>query len=182
MEYVLNLNSDENSIFYARIDKDNIGVAGHSQGGCAVLNAITRFGNSDIYKAAYVASATTETMIKNWKLHDFVYQIDKVGIPLFMVAATGKTDSETISPLEDMQKNFDKLNDSIIAVMGRRNESDHGDMLANADGYMTAWFMWHLQNDEEASNVFVGNSAEILENDNWQDVKKQNTEQCNYTR
>ena len=41
-----------------------------------------------------------------------------------------------------------------------------------ADGYMTAWFMYHLQGDEEAGAVFFGDNAEILNNANWQDVQK----------
>ena len=36
---------------------------------------------------------------------------------------------------------------------------------------MTAWFRYTLMNDEEASKVFLGDSAEILSNsNNWQDV------------
>ena len=46
------------------------------------------------------------------------------------------------------------------------------EMLKNADGYMTAWFMWQLQNDIDAANVFEGKYAEILSNSNWQDVQK----------
>lgn len=176
LDYILTLNNDNNSFLYNKIDINNIGVAGHSQGGCGVINAITKYDNSNIYKVAYVASATTETMITNWKLDPFKYDIEKVNIPIFMVAGTGKIDAETISPLEDMKNNFDNLNDSIIAVMARRKNTDHGKMLSNADGYMTAWFMWHLQDDEEASQVFIGDNAEILINENWQDIERQNTE------
>lgn len=34
----------------------------------------------------------------------------------------------------------------------------------SADGYVTAWFMWHLQNDTNAVKAFVGSNAEILSN------------------
>lgn len=37
---------------------------------------------------------------------------------------------------------------------------------------MTAWMLYHLQNDEEAKTVFYGEDAEILNNSNWQDVEK----------
>ncbi|MCM1130268.1 MAG: hypothetical protein NC310_03645 [Roseburia sp.] len=43
-------------------------------------------------------------------------------------------------------------------------------MLRYADGYMTAWFMYHLKGEEKA-NFFSGSNAEILSNKNWQDVK-----------
>lgn len=32
--------------------------------------------------------------------------------------------------------------------------------------------LYQLKNDEEASKVFVGDNAEILSNDNWQDIEK----------
>lgn len=47
-------------------------------------------------------------------------------------------------------------------------------MLERADGYMTAWMLYHLQNDEEAGKVFIGDNAEILSNTNWQDIEKNN--------
>ena len=42
-------------------------------------------------------------------------------------------------------------------------------MLTSADGYMTAWFMWLLQNDEDAARAFTGDDAEILSNELYQD-------------
>jgi len=53
----------------------------------------------------------------------------------------------------------------------RRIGAEHGQMLYSADGYVTAWFMWQLQNDEEASKAFVGNNPEILKNEFYQDQK-----------
>jgi len=37
---------------------------------------------------------------------------------------------------------------------------------------MTAWMKYHLQNDYEAGNAFIGDKAEILNNSNWQDIEK----------
>ena len=41
-----------------------------------------------------------------------------------------------------------------------------------ADGYMTAWMLYQLQDDPEAGSVFLGKNAEILRNSNWQDIQK----------
>lgn len=38
----------------------------------------------------------------------------------------------------------------------RRIGATHADMPCAADGYVTAWFMWQLQGDEEAAKVFCG--------------------------
>lgn len=78
----------------------------------------------------------------------------------------------TIAPLWSLQANYEAISDKVMKIYARRVNSDHGDMLANADGYMTAWFMYHLKDDEEAGKVFVGEDAEILNNANWQDVEK----------
>ncbi len=56
-------------------------------------------------------------------------------------------------------------------VMMRRIGAEHGTMLYSADGYVTAWFMWQLQGDEEASKAFVGDNPEILKNGLYQDQK-----------
>ena len=39
-------------------------------------------------------------------------------------------------------------------------------------GDLRAWMLWQLCGDEEAAEAFVGETAEILHNNNWQDVEK----------
>ncbi|MGN0597364.1 MAG: hypothetical protein ACI4J1_08580 [Ruminiclostridium sp.] len=71
-----------------------------------------------------------------------------------------------------MQENFAAISDNSEKIMARRINADHGDMLAQADGYMTAWFMYWLKGDEEAGRVFFGDNAEILNNSNWRILTK----------
>lgn len=169
LDYILSLNSNEESVFFNKLDITSVGISGHSQGGVGAINAVTEFGNSNIFKSIYTASTTS---IELANALEWNYDVTKISIPYFMVAGTGKVDAETIAPLESMIKNYINLNSDIKAVMARRKNTDHGDMLLNADGYMTAWFRYTLMNDEEASKVFLGDSAEILSNlNNWQDVR-----------
>lgn len=79
-----------------------------------------------------------------------------------------------IAPLLSLKENYERLPDNVVKLYARRANTDQGDMLANADGYMTAWFMYRLKNDTEAAKVFVGDTAEILNNANWQDTVKNN--------
>lgn len=168
LAYIMDLSENKECVFYKKIDMRSIGIAGHSQGGVATIHALYNFDNSNLYKAAYTASAATETVIKSWKLRDFEYDISKVNIPIFMVAGVGKTDSNTLSPLNDMKINFAQTGGS--AIIARRKETDHGKMLYAANGYMVAWFRYCLLNDEDAKKAFVGEKAEILNNENWQDI------------
>lgn len=57
--FILTLNSDSNSKFYGKIDIDNIGIGGHSQGGSGTINAVTAQDNGNRYKVMYAASAPT---------------------------------------------------------------------------------------------------------------------------
>ena len=87
--------------------------------------------------------------------------------------ATDKTATEGqgIFPLWSMTENYNAIPDTADKVMARRVGKDHGDMLRYADGYMTAWFLYYLQGDTRAGEAFFGSHAEILSNENWQDVK-----------
>ena len=171
--YMLRLNDDRNSIFYRKIDTENIGVAGHSQGGVGAVNAVTAQENGDRYKAIYTASTTHAALAQ---LLGWSYDVSKITIPCFMTAGTLQIDAGNekdygIAPLESLWQNYNGISDSVFKVIARRKDTDHGDMLTKADGYMTAWFCWLLCGDEAAAGVFIGEDQELPRNtDNWQDV------------
>ena len=54
-------------------------------------------------------------------------------------------------------------------VVLRRRDTLHNETLYTANGYVTAWFMWHLQGDKEASKAFIGDTPEIFINSLYQD-------------
>lgn len=174
LRLLLEKNEDKNSKFFGKIDTESIGIAGHSQGAVGAINAVTEFDNGRYYSAVYIASATHTQLAEalGWSYH-----AEKLGVPCFFTAGTlpvdaGDENNEGIAPLWSIKENYDKIGDNTIKVYARRRETDHGDMLANADGYMTAWFMYLLCGDNEAEQVFAGENAEILFNPNWQDAEK----------
>lgn len=59
MQTLIQENENKDSIFYHKIDLDNIGIGGHSQGGPAVFNMVTNQEHGDMIKALYAASATS---------------------------------------------------------------------------------------------------------------------------
>lgn len=175
LDFILGLNADSNSLFYGRVDTQNIGIAGHSQGGSGTVNAVTAYENGTMYKVMYTASTPTPAIAAD--LLHAPYDVTGIRIPWFMTAATGESDAGNgkdsgISPLWSNQDNYNAVTDDVMKVLARRSNTEHGHMLPYADGYMTAWFMYHLQGDEEAGAVFLGDNAEILTNANWQDVQK----------
>ena len=180
-------NDNTDGVLYQKIDLDNIGIGGHSQGGPAVFNMATIQPHADVIKTVYAVSATSSYHTKvfgdGWE-----YDISKVNVPTMLTAGTQTFDAGTatsadqesdektgilqgICPLWSLEENFSLLPDSIDKVYVRKKNVDHGDSHLQFDAYMTAWFRWQLQNDEEAANVFIGDSPEILSNNLYQDQK-----------
>lgn len=168
LRYLLRQNDDPESIFYHKIDTDNIGALGHSQGGVGAINAVTDTKHKDIYKTVVAESPA------HWDLAsglEWDYDISNLYIPFLMVAGTEKSDAELVCTLDGMNKLFDLAEQSPLKVMARRTGAEHGEMLYSADGYVTAWFMWQLQGDEYAAGAFTGDTAEIMQNSLYQDQR-----------
>ena len=176
LDFMLNVPAD--SVLNGKIDYENMGVIGYSQGGAGAICALTNFVNGKNYKTIFTGSAAYPTLAKNmgWE-----YDASKIAVPYFMCAGTGKSDDSGtdpekgfggVSPLSALIENYSKVTDSVTKVRGRAVGAEHEQMLARSDGYMTAWMLYQLTGDEEAGSVFLGENAEILRNANWQDVEK----------
>ncbi|MDO5608095.1 MAG: hypothetical protein Q4G08_06540 [Capnocytophaga sp.] len=178
LDFALKLNSDKNSPVYQKIDADKIGVAGHSQGGVGVINAVNNHANGKLYRSVYGVSTTKHPLAEFLK---WPYDVSKITIPYFAVAGAGASDAGDgkdrntgIAPLWSMQENYDNLPQNTPAVIAQRKDQEHGAMLYVPNGYMVAWFLYTLNNDTKAKGVFAGNNPEIKSNGNWQEVKIKN--------
>ena len=144
---------------------DRIGLCGHSQGGAGVFSALTLTEHGGLYKTAVALSPTHEETA--WAL-GWSYELEKIAVPTLMLAGTvGDFETQLVIPYEKMIAMYEKL--SCPKAMARRIGAEHGDMLYNADAYMTAWFMWQLKDDEQAAAVFTGETPELLVNPQYQD-------------
>lgn len=167
LDYILRQNEDPDSLFYQKIDVDRIGISGHSQGGAGVFNAITERSRSPLYKTAVALSPTHEAGAAALGWH---YDLEQVNIPLFLMAGTqGEFETELVIPLESMEEMYEKL--GADKVMARKTGCEHGQTLYAADGYVTAWFMWQLQGDQEAAAAFTGPEPELLSNPLYQNQR-----------
>lgn len=132
LSWLLAANEDETSIFYHRVDTNNIGITGHSQGGIGVFRAINETEHKELYKCAVSLSPTQEDMAEALKMP---YDSSKTAIPV-MILAGAPNDVISLEGLNDMVKKI-----SAGVVVARRSNTDHGQMLYSGDGYVTAWFM-----------------------------------------
>ncbi len=154
---------ENKNIFYQKVDFDNVGIVGHSQGGVGVLNAITAQKHADIYKTAVSLSPTNKELAHNL---EWDYDAALVDTPILLIAGAGGEDDWVITG-EQLQSIYSDIDRN--KVMLRRKDTPHNETLYAANGYVTAWFMWHLQDDDEAAKAFAGDNAEIYMNGLYQD-------------
>lgn len=168
LNYMLSESENESSIFYDKIDVNNIGITGFSQGGAGTIRAVMMFEESKYFKTAVPLSPVSEKTTR--EMTDYSYDISAMKIPILMMAGTsGNFETEVVIPITEMNNMYDKITSS--KVMARRVDMSHDDMMYKAHGYVTAWFMWQLQDDEEASKAFIGDSPEIFNNEMYQDQR-----------
>ena len=178
LDYMLEQNQNSDGLFYEKIDTQNIGIVGYSQGGVGAVRAVTECENSGWYKTIFTGSAAHSYLAQMWGGYD----ASKVSIPWFMTAAagtsddTGAMDAATewlgVAPLSSLVENYDAMPDYVFKLRARVAGAEHEEMQMKTDGYMTAWMLYQLQGDEEAGKALTGENAEILRNANWQDIEK----------
>ena len=162
LSLLLSENETADSIFYQKLDTDHIGITGHSQGGVAVFNEIKNNELSSMYICAVSLSPTQEDLAEAIGIP---YNPEGISIPVFVLAGT----ENDVITLDGMEAVYDQLAGS--KVMARRICNNHGEILYKGDGYVTAWFMYWLQDDKAAGQAFFGEDAELLENKLYQDAK-----------
>lgn len=176
LDLLLALNENAESVFCGKINREQIGVTGHSQGGSATINAasIGKYDNATLYKSICTISAPHKDLAAS-PLQNTPYDASKVQVPAFLIGGTGVFDagnktSTGISPLGmALIANMKAISNDTV-IIGRIKNSDHGDTQPKSLAYVTAWFSYTLLGDEYAAGAFVGDNAEIYRNDKWQDV------------
>lgn len=158
------LNDNEN-IFYQKMDFENVGVIGHSQGGVGVFNAITNTKHKYIYKTAVALSPTNQELAEGLEWH---YDVSQINIPIMLVSGEGGGDDWVVTG-EQLASIYENINSE--KFMMRRKNTSHGETQFSEDGYVMAWFMWQLQGDEEAAKAFIGDAPEIMDNVLYQDQR-----------
>jgi hypothetical protein len=147
IDYLIDQNETAHSEFSGMLDTDHIGTTGHSQGGGGAINAAT---DSRVTCSAPIAPSPAK--------------IGRVKGSMFLVAGTADT---IVSQALVRFTSFDWA--SCPTVFGIADGMGHLAFVGNAGGargYITAWFMYHLQGDEYAGEAFSGD-CEICSNRNW---------------
>ncbi len=157
--------NDRENLFYQKIDFENVGIIGHSQGGVGVINAITNTAHKSTYKTAVALSPTNQELAEAL---EWPYDAARINVPIMLISGEGGGDDWVVTG-EGLTAIYDDI--PADKVMLRRKNTDHGKTQYSEDGYVTAWFMWQLQGDCEAAKAFIGENPEIMDNDLYQDQR-----------
>ncbi len=146
LAWILDQNANKASIFYHHLDTDNIGTIGHSQGGTGVVNCITVQPHADMYKTSVMLASTHNGYNP---LLQWTSDASRIKVPTLILVA----DADGLTSMEDYNKLYNAIPDTVSKLAARRLDCVHGDMLFIADGYVTAWMMWQLKGDGDGRAV-----------------------------
>ncbi|GGG53746.1 poly(ethylene terephthalate) hydrolase family protein [Paenibacillus radicis (ex Gao et al. 2016)] len=164
--YMLDENDNPASLFYQKIQADQIAAAGHSQGSTGVINAHNHFERGAEIKTV-VSIALPE--LKYCDPED-VYDTSAIKVPFLVL---GGTRDFIISPSDSNNLAVSDANPDIPAMMAMAKGAAHTAIEKDGGqhrGYLTAWMRYRLMNDSEAMVAFEGKDAEIVVNKRWKDV------------
>ena len=155
------------SVFYDRIDLDNIGATGHSQGGAGVVNVLANSELGGMIKTAAIISTTNVHFAEKM---GFPYDLSVVPVPLLMLAgAHGRFETKLVAPINELTAGYERV--SAPKVMARKLGCGHVEMIYSAEVYATAWFRAYLCGDEYARGAFEGESPELTRNELYSDQR-----------
>lgn len=164
LDYMLSLNeSDE--FFKDKIDINNIGIIGHSQGGAGAINAVNDKNFNKYYKTIVLLSPVGSSYANKagWN-----YNPSLLNIPVAIFAGTsGEFENEVVIPYDELIEIYTSI--EFPKLMARKTGCNHTETLYAEDGYTTAWFMYYLKNDNYVTNEFIKNK-ELNNNILYQDV------------
>jgi hypothetical protein len=143
VDYLIDQNGTRTSKFYGMLDTNRIGTTGHSQGGGGAINA-----------------ATDPRITTTAPLEPSPGNIRDVDGPVFLVAGASANIVRTSSYVPANGPTVFGVVDGMSHVAFAWNAGD-------ARGYLTAWFMYQLQDDDYAAEAFTGD-CEICNASNWE--------------
>jgi len=170
IEYLKDENERENSLFYQKVQTEQIGVAGHSQGSTGVINAHTNY-DSGVDIKTIVSIALPD--LKYCDPED-VYDTSRITAPFFIM---GGTRDFLISPQSTNQVALENTHKDTPVITGMAIGAAHTAIEGNGGnhrGYLTAWMRYQLNDDQTAKKAFYGDNSEIKHNSNWKDVLQVN--------
>jgi hypothetical protein len=147
VEWLIDENSREESIFLGKLDIDNIGATGHSQGGGGTINA------------------GTDPRVKcTAPIEPIPGDVENLHGPMFLIGG----ESDCLVRVSGIMSNIYDPS-PVPTIFGIASCANHFTAIGDAGmfrGYLTAWFCGELMGHEYAQDAFY-DPCEICNNVNW---------------
>ena len=154
IDFIIEQNDDENSIFYKKVNTDKIGAIGHSQGGRSSVNA-----------AAFDDRIDCVVSIAG---SNFVEEAQALSTPAFFIAGSSDLIVDAKMWIVPAYENCKGP-----AVYASRKGAIHTRCCTNPtdySGYIIDWFDYYLKGDSNAINTFKDGGT-LSKDSNWIDFK-----------
>jgi hypothetical protein len=150
LDYAKALNEDPNSVFYQKLDLDNIGAAGHSQGSMAT------------------SDSASDSRIKSTILWNGGTSNDKPFVYVSGDRDVGDTDADDLASDTNRatQPGAWVFYHQILETGG--SSTGHLLLMEQPDRAVElsiAWWKWRLKDDQEAKNMFIGDDCGLCNRD-----------------
>jgi hypothetical protein len=165
--YLLEENEKPGGILKKHIDTERIGCAGHSQGSTGAINLHTNYQEGGYIKT--VVSIALPAL--RWCDPEDVYAPEKISVPFLIL--TGTLDF-IISPYRKCLAALHRLQSGVEGWFLEARYCAHTEIQGDGGKYrgiLTAWFRYHLMEDETAREIF-GMQGELYKNAGWRRVYK----------
>ncbi len=168
LDWVIEQNEDQSSKFYNKLDTDNIGAMGYSNGSLAVYAMLDAEDPPDLVTTVHVSGGIWED-----RPMDPVFK--EPGPTAYLCDDTPVAEEGT---KENCDRDFEAV--EVPCFYGSILGAIH--IQVPFEPYMgriaraaTAWFQWHLMGDESKESVFLGDDCELCQDPNW-GVQRKNWE------
>lgn len=161
IDYIIEQNKTPDSIFYGKVDTDRIGLTGHSMGGGAAITAAT----DD--RVSCVAPLSPGPYVTTFAA------VTRVKCPILFFSGSGMDFTATTYSMYKSAIKGGFNGDPVPAMFAQNKFMNHISFAwygGGARGYLTAWFMYQLQDDPVAAQAFI-DGCEICNNENWVKVE-----------
>ncbi|MBV8136395.1 MAG: hypothetical protein JO121_12315 [Deltaproteobacteria bacterium] len=180
--FLINSNSDSNSRFYQKINTDEVGSFGHSQGASGAINAMML--STHMMLSTQVKTAVAIELPRRWAcwgLNNFCTDTSRLTSgSIFLIDGSADRTSPPLQPWglpaslvgpQSIEAYYEEAPNTVENVKATLIGPDHNDVQGQPYcsgntgpcvngvfgylGYPTAWMMYHLQGDIKAKAAFV---------------------------
>jgi pimeloyl-ACP methyl ester carboxylesterase len=164
--YMVQQDSDPGSIFYQKLDTARVGAIGHSQGAGGVVNATNH--SSGLIKTTVPIALPHQI----WVSPGDEYDVQLLTVPVLFLG--GANDIFIASPATLTGYYNQVPGAAAVAVLKGAGHNTIQQTGGGFLGYINAWMMYLLRNDNTARGAFVGAPPEINTNAAWQNRAEKN--------